>query len=159
MSTGQIVFNLERFIMKYIKKFSVVLLSFIMLKSCINKEVLDLSKVVDGDVSSSRLTLAVLDNNCMSAYDKWLEENNDRIAKTFISSGVRVHLMKKMKSYYDDEYVYVLQSDQLNSFNVDVDSFKSSKSKLLIFGSNSLKSSTHFSKKFGKTIDASHECK
>ena len=144
--------------MKYIEKFAVVLLSVVMLNACVNKEVLDLSKVISEDVSSSRLTLAVLDNNCMSAYDKWLEENNDRIARTFISSGVRVHLMKKMKSYYDNEYVYVLREEQLNSFNVDVDSFKSSKSKLLVFGSNSLESSTQFSKKFGKAIDVSHEC-
>ena len=130
-----------------------------MLNACVNKEVLDLSKVISEDVSSSRLTLAVLDNNCMSAYDKWLEENNDRIVRTFISSGVRVHLMKKVKSHNDDEYVYVLREEQLNSFNVDVESFKSSKSKLLVFGSNSLKSSVQFSKKFGKAIDVSHECK
>lgn len=145
--------------MKYIKKFVVVLLSVVMLNACVNKEVLDLSKVISEDVSSSRLTLAVLDNNCMSAYDKWLEENNDRIVRTFISSGVRVHLMKKVKSHNDDEYVYVLREEQLNSFNVDVESFKSSKSKLLVFGSNSLKSSVQFSKKFGKAIDVSHECK
>ena len=61
--------------MKYIKKFVVVLLSVVMLNACVNKEVLDLSKVISEDVSSSRLTLAVLDNNCMSAYDKWLEES------------------------------------------------------------------------------------
>ena len=121
MNTGLTVFDLERFIMKYIKKFVVVLLSVVMLNACVNKEVLDLSKVISEDVSSSRLTLAVLDNNCMSAYDKWLEENNDRIARTFISSGVRVHLMKKVKSHNDDEYVYVLREEQLNSFNVDVD--------------------------------------
>ena len=153
------MFDLESFIMKYIKKFVVVLLSFVMLNACLSKEALDLSKVISEDVSSSRLTLAVLDNNCMSAYDKWLEENNNRIARTFIRSGVKVHLMKKKKSYYDDEYVYVLREEKLNSFNVDVDSFKSSKSKLLIFGSNSLKSSEHFSKKFGKIINVSHECK
>ena len=144
--------------MKCFKSFIVVLLSSIILQSCSSKKMLDLSKVISEDVSSSRLTLAVLDNNCMSAYDNWLSENSSRIARTFIRRGIRIHLMKKMKSYYDNEYVYVLREEQLNSFNVDVKSFKSSKSKLLVFGSNSLKSSENFSKKFGKTIDASHEC-
>ena len=73
VNIGLTVFDLESFIMKYIKKFVVVLLSVVMLNACVNKEVLDLSKVISEDVSSSRLTLAVLDNNCMSAYDKWLE--------------------------------------------------------------------------------------
>ena len=65
------------------------------MKSCRNKETLDLSKVISDDVSDSRLTLTILDNNCMSAYDNWLSENSSRIARTFIRRGIRIHLMKK----------------------------------------------------------------
>ena len=128
------------------------------MKACSNKETLDLSKVISDDVSDSRLTLAILDNNCMSAYDNWLSDNSSRIARTFIRRGIRIHLMKKEKSHYDNEYIYVLREEQLKSFNVDVNSFKESKSKLLIFGADSLKASVNLGKKFNKTIDASHEC-
>lgn len=144
--------------MKYFKTFIVVLFSSILMKACSNKETLDLSKVISDDVSNSRLTLAILDNNCMSAYDSWLSDNSNRIARTFIRRGIRIHLMKKEKSYYDSEYIYVLREEQLKSFNIDVDSFKESKSKLLIFGADSLKASASLGKKFNKTIDASHEC-
>jgi hypothetical protein len=66
--------------------------------------------------------------------------------------------MKKEKIYHDSEYIYVLREEQLKRFNVDVKSFKESNSKLLVFGSDSLKASTILGKKFNKTIDASHEC-
>ena len=144
--------------MKYFKTFIVVLFSSILMKACSNKETLDLSKVISDDVSNSRLTLAVLDNNCMSAYDNWLSDNSSRIDRTFIRRGIRIHLMKKKKSYYDSEYIYVLREEQLKSFNIDVEAFKESRSKLLIFGAGSLKASASLSRKFNKTIDASHEC-
>lgn len=144
--------------MKYIKKFIVILLAAISItifkKNQSSAEVLDLSKIINEDVSESSLTLTILDNNCMSAYNNWLSLNVDIIGKTYVKQGIIIHSINKR----DKEYVYVILVDQLNRFNVDVNSFKTNKSKLLVCGHNSVKATVNLRKKFNKTIDISHEC-
>lgn len=118
-----------------------------------------LSKATGEDVSEARLTLALMDSECSHAYDSWLSFNEKRIQKTFESGSAKIHLMKKLKETWDDEYVFVIDVDKLDTFKVDTFSFKEEVSKLLIFGERSKKKAERFKNDFGKTIDVSDECR
>jgi hypothetical protein len=119
----------------------------------------DLSKLVSSDVSNTKLTLAVIDESCSSAYNSWLALNKNRIKSSITKGKVRIHLMKRSGHDLSFEYVVIISTRHLYLFNIDVSNFKSKESKLLIFGSESKKVTSSLVDLFERSIDVTHECK
>ena len=133
-----------------------IIVMFLLLAACSMKKV-NLSEVIEEDITGAALTLAVIDVECKKAYDSWLVMNRERIEKTKIRRGVRIHQMVERDESV--EYVVVVASKYLEGFKVDVDKFNRGKSKLLRFGARANEVSKRLEGLFVKSLDVTHECK
>jgi len=133
-----------------------IIVMFLLLAACSMKKV-NLSEVIEEDVSVAALTLAVVDIECNNAYDSWLVMNRERIEKTKIRRGMRIHQMVEREESV--EYVVVVASKYLEGFRVDVDKFDRGKSKLLKFGVRANEVTKGLEGLFVKSLDVTHECK
>ena len=95
----------------------------------------DISSIMEtNEERSTSLTLVVMDRECGDDYYTWLRSNAHRIKSSDMKYGAIIH---KISHRRGDEFVVIVDEDQMPKWRVDAEAFNWRRSKVILFGPRS----------------------